>query len=57
MADGFANLLVRVVPEGDEVVVVGERQDAFAVLLGHREQVLQDARNLGKKVTIWKKPN
>ena len=57
MADGFANLLVRVVPEGDEVVVVGERQDAFAVLLGHREQVLQDARHLGKKITIWKKLN
>ena len=37
---------VRVVAEEDVVVVVDERQHALAVLLRHREQVLQDVLHL-----------
>ena len=40
------HLLVGVMPEGDEVVMISERQDALAVLLWNWKQVLQDACDL-----------
>lgn len=34
-----------VVAEGDEVVLVGERHDTLRIVLGDREECLEDARN------------
>ena len=38
---GCAALFVGVMAEGDVIVVVGESHHSLALLLGHREQVLE----------------
>jgi hypothetical protein len=48
--DLLAVLLVHMVAERDVVIDVGIRHDTLAIVLGHREQVLEDIGHLHKHV-------
>ncbi len=49
--DLLLHLLVRVVPEGNEVFLVRERDDASRILFGHRKQEAKDTLHLWGEMT------